>query len=297
MSDSGRREPSLPDTPAAVPEARPPRLSHGAKSPTVALWRPPSIDVAIIAGTSTGVLYITLTGVYNRFYQPLHTRPEEVGLDRTAILARTLWLVFLIVIAIGIIYHAWVFLRALTVETRRQSYVLGRIHDWASHHWIRATRITKPLAVGGQLAASLEYDQIALRALRNAWFTLIGMFIGASVLVLLAAYGAVDRRAVEVQQGIPVTAIDLFGTPAIDVSAVPVRVAWLDKVVEQELILNDPWLLYLGQSDRVAVFIACGRTVVTPPDKVGVITRSGADREDQRAQAVRKAFCDKVTAS
>jgi hypothetical protein len=54
----------------------------------------------------------------------------------------------------------------------------------------------------------------------------------------------------------------------IDVSADAARIHWLDKDVPPPALLGDPWLLYLGSNNRVAVFMACGTTVIVPAAKV-----------------------------
>ena len=54
----------------------------------------------------------------------------------------------------------------------------------------------------------------------------------------------------------------------IDINADYARIHWLDKDVPPPSLLSDPWLLYFGSNGRVAVFMACGTTVVVPADKV-----------------------------
>jgi hypothetical protein len=48
------------------------------------------------------------------------------------------------------------------------------------------------------------------------------------------------------------------------VKADAARAGWADKDVPAPALLRDPWLLYLGQDNQVAAFLACGRTVIVP---------------------------------
>lgn len=82
----------------------------------------------------------------------------------------------------------------------------------------------------------------------------------------------------------------------IDVNADNARIDWLDKVVPPPELLRDPWLLYLGSNGRVAVFMACGTTVIVPADKVVpevLTTREARRRENVTPSeiATRELFC------
>ena len=82
----------------------------------------------------------------------------------------------------------------------------------------------------------------------------------------------------------------------IDVSADYARIDWLDKAVPPPNLLRDPWLLYLGSNSRVAVFMACGTTVIVPADKVvPQVLTTGEARHRENAtpseSTTRKEFC------
>lgn len=59
-----------------------------------------------------------------------------------------------------------------------------------------------------------------------------------------------------------------MGQLFIDVNVDYSRIHWLDKDVPPPPLFRDPWLLYFGSNGHVAVFMACGTTVIVPADKV-----------------------------
>ena len=78
----------------------------------------------------------------------------------------------------------------------------------------------------------------------------------------------------------------------VDTNADAARAYWLDKDLPKPRLLDDPWLLYLGSSNRVAVFIACGTTVIVPADKVIPQILTTRDiREASRGGAAESAIC------
>jgi len=85
---------------------------------------------------------------------------------------------------------------------------------------------------------------------------------------ITAATIAVGRRAEHAEAGMPVGPLRVGPVLLVDVNADAARAYWLDKEVPRPPLLDDPWLLYLGSSGRVAVFLACGTTVIVPADKV-----------------------------
>src|SRR3954469_9219604 len=51
-------------------------------------------------------LYVLLNALYVRFYDTLGTRPEDVGLDRLAVLARAGWVAVVVLFLTGMILYA-----------------------------------------------------------------------------------------------------------------------------------------------------------------------------------------------
>lgn len=182
----------------------------------------------------TAIAYVGLAALYGHFYQRLHTRPEEVGLDRVAILTRTFWLVVSALLLVLVLLLV--------------SDVLPIIGD----RW-RVTTVAT-----------------------NGWVGVV-VVTGALIVGFLLGLQDVEGGARAGLHGEPVAPINLFGIPAVDISATPAQVKWVENAKEEPL-LNDPRLLYLGRNDKVAVFIVCGQTVIVPESKVEVITRKAGSQ-------------------
>jgi len=88
------------------------------------------------------------------------------------------------------------------------------------------------------------------------------------LLVVLVAVLSSSNRAESAERGIHVGPVGFKHLLIIDINADYARIHWLDKDVPPPSLLSDPWLLYFGSNGRVAVFMACGTTVVVPADKV-----------------------------
>lgn len=69
----------------------------------------------------------------------------------------------------------------------------------------------------------------------------------------------------------------------VDVDANPAKAVWLGDLEQRPALLSDPWLLYLGQSDKSIVFVACGQTLVLPADQVSAVVLTRRLRRPIRA--------------
>ena len=113
-----------------------------------------------------------------------------------------------------------------------------------------------------------------------------------AVLAVFAAVNKASDRAEFAEKGIHVSPVRFhsllfINLLFIDVNADYARIDWLDKDVPPPALLHDPWLLYLGSNGRVAVFMACGTTVIVPANKVvpDVLTTEEARRRENATPA------------
>ena len=220
------------------------------------------------------ITYLLLNSAYVEFYESIGVRPEDVGLDRLAILGRAFGLALLALIVYVVSFGVLVFILFLFGE-------FPPADAWSqapppSHGRIRRTRIM--LGVAGLLA-----------------------YAARSLVAVNVAVSKAQGRAELAENGTHVGPVRLHGPLSInllfiDVNADNARIDWLDKVVPPPELLRDPWLLYLGSNGRVAVFMACGTTVIVPADKVVpevLTTREARRRENVTPSeiATRELFC------
>ncbi|HEU5111137.1 MAG TPA: hypothetical protein VFT95_21560, partial [Micromonosporaceae bacterium] len=220
------------------------------------------------------VVYLLLNSAYLEFYGSLGTRPEDVGLDRLAVLGRA----------------SGVLLFLLIVASFLALIVLGGV-----------------LLLGRWRPTLLPVSRAAVEALfpaiwlifRKRLFVLTGIIAGVLVtFAAVVATVAVGTRAERAEDGLTVNPVAVGPFVFVDVKADAAQAVWVDKDAPMPALLNDPWLLYLGQNNQVAVFMACGRTVILPVGKVvPIILTTKADRDRARGEAAaRETECGRLRA-
>ena len=208
--------------------------------------------VGALGALVAAISYLILNSAYVEFYESIGVRPEDVGLDRLAILGRALGPAL---IALG--FYAVLF--ALLVLIPLLLDKLG------------STSAPPPQTLSPSDA-------------RIRWSSGVAGLL-TCFLVLFAVHVAVDKsseRAERAENGIHVSPVYFMHQLFIDVSADYARIYWLDKDVPAPPLFRDPWLLYLGSNGRVAVFMACGTTVIVPANKMVpevLTTKAARDRE------------------
>lgn len=197
-------------------------------------------ELVIGAAAAIGaVIYALLQGLYIEFYDDFGVRPEEVGMDRIAILSRAAWVAFAFLVGFVI----FVLFRD-TLGRSRLSRCMSNI-----------LRILSVLVV---IATLWAYKEIysATEGLSEK------VMQGQSVSGLK----------------IPVPLLN-SSIPILDVRAHPAEVTWLDPKTEQQLGSGGEKLIpaqglavmYIGRSDKVAAFYTqkCS-TVLLPSDSLRI---------------------------
>jgi hypothetical protein len=261
LADDGEGGP-----PAPIPEA--PERTREPGLPLAALSAVGALVVSLI--------YVLLNSAYLEFYESLGVRPEEVGLDRLAILGRASGLALIALLLAGLVDFLILSWWSLKLGQRTLRFIPRRFRpgmEWAPERADRAIR---------------------LRIVAPAVVLSVGLVFAA--LATTAATIAVGRDAERAEDGIPVGPLRVGPVLLVDVSADAARAYWLDKEAPRPQLLDDPWLLYLGSSDRVVVFVACGTTVIVPADKVmPEVLTTRKSREAQRGSATaRSDACAKL---
>ena len=218
------------------------------------------------------VTYVLLNSAYLEFYRSLGIRPEDIGLDRLAILGRAFGLLLIALLiwalSLGFFVMTW-----LSQDTRRRLRRRLHLRLREERPWERAQQSIRWRVAAPAIAMCVAFGLVSV--------------------AVTAATVAVKRRAERVEAGTPVGPLRVGPLLLIDVNAAAARAYWLEKDLPRPQLLDDPWLLYLGSSDRVAVFIACGTTVIVPADKVipELLTTQDIAEVLRGDEAERKAVC------
>lgn len=197
-------------------------------------------ELLIGAAAAIGaVIYAMLQGLYVEFYDDFGVRPEEVGMDRVAILSRAAWVAFASLLALTIF--------ALL------KHVLGR-----SRLSRRTTIILGIISVTAIIAALWAYK---------------GIYAATEDLA-----GEVTKGRSVSALKIPVPLLD-SSISVLDVRAHPAEVTWLEPKAEQQLGNGDEKsvpmsgvrVMYIGRNDKLAAFYTqqCS-TVLLPFDKLRI---------------------------
>lgn len=256
-------------------------------------------------GALVGLFFVLLNSGYVRFYEELSVRPEEVGLDRVGVLARTAGIAFAVSVVvsavIGIAYSIPFFR-----EHRRLALCVFYIAILAlcaysliaRNYWVQGIAIPFLLLI-------FSFVFFTAHKRINRLVVVSGIFVGlaALCLVMRAELHAVNYRLERVANGRPVAPIKLLNFPILDISAEPAQITLLDKIEKFPVELSDPYLLFLGKGPSGVALVGCGNTVIMPTDKVSVRTGSGVDfrnytqwRDRNKAQ-LRWSFCQCVHAN
>jgi hypothetical protein len=205
---------------------------------------PEKIDwsaLGAVGALVASISYLILNSAYVEFYESIGVRPEDVGLDRLAVLGRALGPALFALVLYAVFFGLLVLISLLLDKFRSPSASQSQTSSPGDAR-IRRSRV-RP-GVAGLLAC---------------------------LVVLLVVHVAVDRsseRAELVENGNHVSPVRFMGQLLIDVNVDYARIHWLDKDVPPPPLFHDPWLLYFGSNGHVAVFTACGTTVIVPANKV-----------------------------
>ncbi|MFD7321409.1 hypothetical protein ACFV9D_10000 [Streptomyces sp. NPDC059875] len=260
-------------------------------------------ELLTFAGSLLGLFFVLLNAGYIQFYEALGVRPEEVGLDRVGVLARTAGLAlcaYVILLAIGLVAYCIPFIRKHPMISLCISYgilalvqVIGIVQESVWLVGVLAPVIT--------LAMLLVF---VLTHRKLGKFSTAAAVAGGTLalaMTLFAQLAAVEMRIEAAIRGYPVDPIDVFTFPVLDISAHPARVTLMDKSKPGPEALEDPNLLFLGKGPNVAAFLACGNTIIIPTD--AVLVEAGRLRPYTAVRDVRLrpdsenrlAFCHCVT--
>lgn len=201
-------------------------------------------------------IYVLLNGVYVVYYEQFGLKPEDVGLDRLAILGRVTGL------AILVIYVGGAIVASILMITGMRRY--------------RAER-----------KSGAEVDQKFLAAQAARW-RFMGAMVTASVTVVVsigvlvgfrAMADKVEGSAQQAREGKTVGAISLLSAPVIDIQATPARVTWVgDGGQPDDLGPSDSRMLYLGRSEHMVALLTCdGVTLMPRPSDVVVRVEADVD--------------------
>ena len=216
-------------------------------------------------------LYVLVNGLYIEFYDDFGVRPEQVGFDRLAVLARSAWVAL---IAIGLVGPL---IALASMRTRRRAW---RQYETARRELEAALDTGPSRADSDADDASGTSGALVGRAVSNTLFermqqaedevrsSFATSWVAAAVLTaslfLLAGFvllaWRVDAEAERVSQGHSSNGIGAL-VPLVDVRANRADVEWLGpEEAEPEGLVDPGHLAYLGSGNGVSVFLECGQT-------------------------------------
>jgi hypothetical protein len=256
-------------------------------------WTP---GIIAALGVFLALLYVVVNSAYVYFYELLGVTPEDVGFDRVAILARTAGLLlpaFILGALIWMVHHyyrvdkpwlIWVVtgICIIIVAVAILVFLFG-----ASNVWPGVLAI-----VAGFLAFVLYLVCLAKAVARKhlyfaaaCWgILLLTLLIGTRASLIALARPSINKAL----EGSPVKP-----TQFVDFHAVPARVIWLDHGTKPPILLQDPYLLYLGQGPRGQILLACGNVVAVPSNLVTV--EDGFHLIPPTTFRARERFCFRAT--
>ncbi|WP_436789755.1 hypothetical protein [Yinghuangia sp. YIM S10712] len=248
---------------------------------------------AAVGGTSlaAGLVFVFINAAYIHFYEEFGVQPEQVGLNRLNILARTGGIVLAIMIVVFCAGSLAVrfpsgrrtSLTAFSACALAFAFAAYRSFEWA-YPWAILNDPPAILpkagvglflgtfALGFWLVGSTRetwrdrrYQDVAPRVVaerkRNFWFrSAVGLFAIVMAMALVE-FGAVQARQESVLAGKNVKAATILEYPFLDVKARYARVLQSDVKPDVQARLQDPWLLYLGRNSDSAVFVSCGSAI------------------------------------
>lgn len=229
-------------------------------------------------------LYVLVNGLYIEFYDDFGVRPEQVGFDRLAVLARSAWIAL---IAIAVAGPVVVFLtrRAEKRGSRELDAEFAKFRDDQP----KSEETVEQAVLWDRVAETKRQLQ------RVRW--LGAMALVTSVLFLVTFWALayqVDAEADRVAQGQSSNGIGWL-VPFIDVRANRAEVAWVDQgKMPPPGLVDSPFLMYLGSGAGVTVLVDCGeRThIVQSSDVVVTLLDQGtASTEDMDQKAAFKGAC------
>ena len=247
-------------------------------------------------------LYVLVNALYIEFYDDFGVRPEQVGFDRLAVVARSAWVALLAIVLLGPV--AWLLARRASTKAKEEHRedmnrrVAAEVAEYQAEHG--ADDAIQVLGEERRRAAqsrAMEMELASMRREQNVYrLRFYSLLVIATSLSLLALYWAlayrVDTEADRVAHGQSSNGLGIV-VPFIDVRASQATAKWIDPDAAAPAGLEDaPFLTYLGDGDGVAVLVACGDTTYVVPDDAVSITLLNQGRNKLSDDEEQKAFDD-----
>jgi hypothetical protein len=169
---------------------------------------------AAVAGAT---IYVLINALYIEFYDDFGVRPEDVGLDRVAVLGRAAWVALVGIIVGGLFGYLYMWITALrrirATRRRVETHMAEGKRDTADHPGRRMSdeEIREEVREAVREEFNQEVEEEARKARTMARFGL-GL-LAFTVLILIGFYffdRKVEAEAVRVRQGLSVDGIDFL---------------------------------------------------------------------------------------
>ncbi|QWA20397.1 hypothetical protein [Streptomyces osmaniensis] len=241
-------------------------------------------------------------------------RPEEVGLDRVGVLARTAGIALTASVAVsavvaitysipifkGFFIGFFLFSHRLSLFIFYAAFASLYAYAFiADHYWIQGIVIPFLLLL-------FCFAFFTLREHVGPMVIVPSIIAGAIALcfIMRAEYHAVKSRLSHVANGHSVAPVKLLNFPILDITAEPAQITLLNSnSAKLPIELRDPSLLFLGKGPSGVALVGCGNTIIMPTDSISVRTGMGIDFQnhhnwrDQEKAKFRWVFCQCVHAN
>jgi hypothetical protein len=216
------------------------KLVRAAQEAPVSTWKKPSIaDALKFTGVASGVIYAGLFLSYRKYYSFLGVRPEDVGVNNTFILVRSIGFIFLVAVGAGlaILLTGWFNLAMDGPSSRHQAIHIFAV--WCKFVLIISavallvdyTSLWLPALMAGVLGiACIAMARFSYNSRLDRSITIAGLVVATIMIILVPVTMAIISaftRAKSVQEGKVTTPATILGIPLLDVSADDVHVSWI----------------------------------------------------------------------
>jgi hypothetical protein len=197
-------------------------------------------DVVKYSAIAGAIIYAGLFLGYRKYYSQLGIRPEDVGVDNTYILARSIGFIVLAAAATGvaIVMTSWfhVVLRERPWTRRHVVHILFVAAIWAVVYVCLLKFDAPQSLLAGTMGAVLTLSCIAMAQFshgspRDRAVAVTGLAVAAITIflvpVLAAIISAYIRSDLVLKNARESTPVTILGIPLLDVSAKKVQVSWI----------------------------------------------------------------------
>ena len=217
------------------------------------------LAAAAVAGAA---IFVLLNALYIEFLDDFGLRPEDVGIDRLAVLGRAAWIALfgLGLVAIAAAITTYTSARRLRIKSRSVDSAIG---GGGETHHEGANDDENAQGPHPEIHKAIKpYTFRTYYAFGAVAVAVVGLLVGFLVLRV-----QVERSADAAKDGERVGGLGWL-VEFVDIRALPARITWVSDQPKPSF-MTDRDYLYLGRGERVVAVLTCeGRTIMFRADDV-----------------------------